>query len=82
MRDMSRGVDELFRQATALSEGERAELAGRLLDSLEGQPDEGVEAAWAEEIERRIRQIDSGEVTTIPWEEVRARLFARLNEER
>jgi len=57
-------------------------LAGLLLDSLAGEPDEGVEAAWAEEIEHRIRQIDSGEVTTIPWEEVRAKLFARLNEER
>jgi len=79
---MSRSVDELFLEATALSEGERAELAGLLLDSLEGEPDEGVEAAWAEEIEHRIRQIDSGEVATIPWEEVRAKLFARLNEER
>ena len=57
-------------------------MAGLLLDSLEGEPDEGVEAAWAEEIERRVRQIDSGVVTTIPWEEVRAKLFARLNEER
>jgi putative addiction module component (TIGR02574 family) len=79
---MSRSVDELFQEATELSEGERAELAGLLLESLEGEPDEGVEAAWAEEIERRVRQIDSGEVTTIPWEEVRAKLFARLNEER
>lgn len=79
---MSRSVDELFRAATALSEGERAELAGLLLDSIEGEPEEGVEAAWAEEIERRIRQLDSGEVATIPWEEVRAKLFARLNEER
>ena len=79
---MSRSVNELFREAKALSEGERAELAGLLLDSLEGAPDDDVEAAWAEEIERRVRQLDSGEVTTIPWEEVRAKLFARLNEER
>jgi putative addiction module component (TIGR02574 family) len=79
---MSRSVNELFREATALPEGDRAELAGLLLDSLEGEPDEGVEAAWAEEIELRVRQIDSGVVTTIPWEEVRAKMFARLNEER
>lgn len=39
--------------------------------------DEEVQAAWAEEIERRVRQIDSGEVTTIPWEEVRAKAYAR-----
>jgi putative addiction module component (TIGR02574 family) len=42
--------------------------------------DEDVEAAWAEEIERRVRQIDSGEVKTIPWEEVRAKISARLHE--
>ena len=79
---MSRNVSELFQEATQLSENERAELAGLLLESLEAEPDEGVEAAWAEEIERRVRQIDSGEVKTIPWEEVRAQLHARLNEDR
>jgi hypothetical protein len=31
--------------------------------------DEDVEAAWDDEVERRVRQIDSGEVKTIPWEE-------------
>lgn len=76
---MSPTVEKLFREAVDLPEGDRAELAGRLLDSLETERDEGVEAAWAEEIERRIRQIDSGEVKTIPWEEVRAKLCAHLN---
>ena len=76
---MSRTVEELFREASELQESERAELAGLLLESIEGEPDPGVEAAWAEEVERRVRQIDSGEVKTIPWEEVRARLHARLN---
>ena len=40
------------------------------------------EAAWAEEVERRVRQIDSGEIKTIPWEQVRANLYARLNGKR
>jgi putative addiction module component (TIGR02574 family) len=75
---MSPTVEKLFREASDLPEADRAELAGRLLDSLESERDEGVEAAWAEEVERRIRQIDSGEVKTIPWEEVRAKLHARL----
>jgi putative addiction module component (TIGR02574 family) len=79
---MSRNVSELLREATQLSENERAELAALLLETIEGEPDEGVEAAWAEEIERRVRQIDSGEVQTIPWEEVRAKLYARLSENR
>lgn len=43
---------------------------------------EDVEAAWDEEVERRVRQIDSGEVKTIPWEEVRAKAYARLHDQR
>jgi len=34
-----------------------------------------LEELWAEEEERRWLEIESGEVETIPWEEVRARLF-------
>ena len=34
-------------------------------------------AEWAEEAERRWREIESGAVETIPWEEVRAKLFRR-----
>ncbi|HEV7242009.1 MAG TPA: addiction module protein [Thermoanaerobaculia bacterium] len=79
---MARNVAEILLEASKLSESERAELAGRLLETLHGEPDENVEAAWAEEIERRVRQIDAGEVKTIPWEEVRAKLHARLNERR
>ena len=76
---MPRDVTEIFEEASTLPESDRAELAGRLLESLHGEPDEDVEAAWAAEIERRIRQLDSGEVKTIPWEEVRAKLYARLH---
>ncbi len=74
-------MTELFREASDLPEIERAQLTGMLLDSLESDRDAGIEAAWAEEVERRIRQIDSGEVKTIPWEEVRAKLYARLNDQ-
>ena len=79
---MGRKLDELFREASELSDRERAELAALLLESLEGEPDADVEAAWAEEIARRVRQLDAGEVQTIPWGQVRAELYARLNDKR
>lgn len=79
---MSRRVEELYREAAELSESDRAELAGLLLESLETEPDPAVEAAWAEEIERRVREIESGKVATIPWEQVRAEMYARLGEKR
>ena len=79
---MARKLQDVFREATELPERDRAELAGMLIETLEGTPDEDVEAAWEEEVVRRIRQLDAGEVTTIPWEQVRAELHARVNAKR
>ena len=78
---MARKLEEIYQEASALSDRDRAELAGMLLDSLEGETDPEVEAAWAEEVERRIRQVDAGEVKLIPWEQVRAELFRRTADE-
>jgi len=52
-----------------------------LLESLDDEQDPAVELAWAEEVERRVRQIETGEVKTIPWEQVRAELFSRTYDE-
>ncbi len=71
---------DLWKEASELSEKDRADLAGLLIESLEGEPDEGVEAAWAAEIERRVEQLEAGTVKDIPWEEVRQRLLDRLDE--
>ena len=77
---MTPDVSELLKKALALPPEARAALAGSLLESLEEEPaDEGVEAAWSEEIKRRIEDIDSGKVQMIPYEEVRRRLAARLS---
>lgn len=76
---MSKTTAELFREALALGEADRAELAGVLIESLEAERDPDVEAAWLSEIERRIKDLDSGAVEAIPWEEVRERLLRRVN---
>ncbi|MDD5034037.1 MAG: addiction module protein [Methylococcaceae bacterium] len=74
---MATSVTHLFEEASRLDEGDRAALAGLLLESLDQPPSPDVEAAWAAEIERRISQLDSGEIETVPWEEVKARLLER-----
>jgi putative addiction module component (TIGR02574 family) len=76
---MSRTFTELWREAVELTEEERASLAGLLIESLEGEPDPDVEAAWAAEIERRVAEVENGTAKTVPWEEVRRRLVNRLN---
>jgi putative addiction module component (TIGR02574 family) len=74
---MSRDVRSMFREALDLPEGDRATLAGLLIESLEPPPDPDVEELWSVEAERRWQEIESGAVQTVPWEEVRARLFRR-----
>ena len=44
-------------------------------ESIEDPPDVGVEEAWAAEIERRMTEFRAGRVKTIPWSEVKQRLF-------
>ena len=77
---MSRDLKELFGEAAKLSEQDRAALAGLLIESLEPAEEPDVEAAWSEEIARRVAEIDSGAVELIPWEEVREELFGRRND--
>jgi putative addiction module component (TIGR02574 family) len=78
---MTQEVSEILKKALALPPEARASIAGSLLESLNDSPaDEGIEAAWSEEIKRRIGEIDSGKVQMIPYEEVRRRLAARLSD--
>jgi len=75
---MSNSLSELKEKASKLSEDERAELAYSLIESLDGPADPNVEEAWRVEIERRIGQVERGEVQLIPGDEVFARLRRRL----
>jgi len=70
---MAPDIDELRKQVMSLPEEARADLASSLIDSLDQTVDEDVEAAWQEEIARRIDELEAGKVTTIPWAEVRRR---------
>jgi putative addiction module component (TIGR02574 family) len=81
---MTQDATELLKRALALSAEERAELAGSLLESLDdpAEDPEAVEAAWNEEIARRIADLDSGKAKTVPWEEVRHRISSKLTHDR
>jgi len=66
---MSDLVEELARKARALPPEDRVRLAEELLATVQ-EVDPEVEAAWDEEIRRRIAEIDSGKAKLIPAEEV------------
>lgn len=67
--------EEVFRKALGLDASDRNELVGLLIDSLDSETEQGAEAAWLQEIDRRARELDSGTVQTIPWEIARERLL-------
>jgi len=75
---MASVLAEMKEQASRLSDTERAELALALIESLDGPADADVDESWRLEIDRRIGQIERGEVQLIPGEEVFARLRRRL----
>jgi len=78
---MTDAADKLLKDVLALSDRERAEIAARLVESLEADeaedPDE-VEAAWAAELERRCDALDAGTTGTTPWPEVRRGIESEL----
>ena len=74
---MASSARELFEEAMRLGPEERATLMRLLIDTLDVETDEGAEEAWRAEIERRIAELDSGAIETVPWEELRARLYRR-----
>jgi putative addiction module component (TIGR02574 family) len=74
---MARSARELFEEAMRLDPNERAALMRLLVDTLDAESEEGSEDAWRVEVERRIAELDAGAVETVPWEELRARLYQR-----
>jgi putative addiction module component (TIGR02574 family) len=70
---MTQEAQELLQKALALPDHERAELAGTLISSLDATVDPDVDAAWQQEVVRRLREVQSGKVGTVSWEDVQQR---------
>ena len=75
---MATALTELKQKAAQLEESERAELALALIESLDDGADAGADEAWRIEFERRVAEIDRGEVQLVPGDEVFARLRRKL----
>ena len=71
---MTKATESVLQSALRLPVPDRAELAAALLASLDGEPEDDVEDAWAEEIERRAERVRSGEATGRPWSAIRKEL--------
>ena len=76
---MERQPEQIFDIALALPENARANLAASLIRSLDATPDPSADAAWAVEIERRIRDIDKCAVELDSWDDVMDSMRDRRN---
>ncbi|MBN1395434.1 MAG: addiction module protein [Pirellulales bacterium] len=59
-------IQELLNTALSLPERDRADLAASLIESLDKPFDSNAQTAWAEEVRRRLADLDSGAAQTIP----------------
>ena len=70
--------EEIVAAALNLSQSDRAELASRLIESLDDADDGDVEAAWIEEAEQRYADYRAGRVTAREAGDVFAEARRRL----
>jgi hypothetical protein len=74
-------AEALLREALALPEGDRADVAAELLASLDMPASDDpatVRSLWAQELERRARRMLSGKAVGEEWSGVRQRLADEL----
>jgi len=76
---MESPAEHLLQSALSLPPSDRADIAASLIQSLDETVDADADAAWAEEIKRRIEAIDNGQVTLIPWDQVIREMRQRLD---
>ncbi len=76
---MSKESDEILAKAMELSLEERAQLAGKLLLSLDEPSESEVERLWMQEAERRLREFREGKTKGIPADEVFRRAIADIS---
>jgi putative addiction module component (TIGR02574 family) len=69
---MSLTLKELYAETRQLPREQAAELLDLLLIDTFSVPDPAVEEAWGREIDRRIAELESGQVESISGEQVMA----------
>jgi putative addiction module component (TIGR02574 family) len=73
-----RKTEDLFDEAISLPVEERTLLVDRLLQSLNPTQSD-IDKLWAEEAEKRLKEITEGSVKTIPGDEVFGKIRERFS---
>lgn len=61
-------IDSLFEEALALPDDSRLQLVERLIPTIQSDP--ALDAEQLQEVQKRVEEVRSGQVKTIPGEQV------------
>lgn len=74
---MNTAIQEILNTALRLPDSDRADLAASLIESLDRSFDSDAQTAWAEEVRRRLAELDGGTIRPVPWDEARQVIAGR-----
>jgi putative addiction module component (TIGR02574 family) len=78
-RGMTERVQKVLNDALLLNQDEKAELVDGLLSTFNEETSAEIEAAWAQEIQRRLARARSGESPGVDLDEAVDRIKRRLH---
>lgn len=76
---MNQRVKHISEEIRRLTPGEQAELLAEISDVVAPAEQAAIDQAWIEEADRRLGEIDRGEVETIPAQAALAQLRGRFS---
>lgn len=71
-------IEQLAIELLGLPASQRAQLAEKLIASLEEEASSDVDVIWADEAERRLKQVEAGEAVLRPADAVMADARSRI----
>ncbi len=70
-------IEQILLAALALPDGDRIDLVEGLIASFQPEDQAPIDESWREIVRRRSAEVRCGQVTPIPWEEVKRRASER-----
>ncbi len=74
--------ESIFSAASQLPVDQRLRLIDDLAATVPDDRPPSLSLEWLSEIERRWKEIESGKVTTVPWDAVRDEVLGRIGNDR
>jgi putative addiction module component (TIGR02574 family) len=75
---MADSIEEITKEVVDLPRHQRLALVRLLLDLDQPGTSDEIEQAWDEEIRARVKAVDEGRVTGIPYEQIKKEMAGRF----